>query len=102
MAALALVGSNDRSTVVVWFGVKVTGSAGPDIVKPVPVSVIPLIVTGAVPVEVKAIDCVVCELTTTLPNATLAGLMLSASMVAFSWRVKLVDMVPSLAVIVTA
>jgi hypothetical protein len=78
------------------------GSEGPDNVKPVPVSVIPLIVTGAVPVEVKVIDCVVGVLTTTLPNATLAGLMLSASMVAFSCSVKLVNLLPTLAVIVTA
>ena len=63
------------------------GSAGPDNVKPAPVSVIPLIVTGAVPVEVKVICCVVGVLTTTLPNATLAGLMVSASIVAFSCSV---------------
>lgn len=78
------------------------GSAGAENVKPMPVCVIPLIVTGAVPVEVKVIDFVVGVLTTTLPNATLAGLMLSASMVVFSCNVKLVNMLPTLAVIVTA
>jgi hypothetical protein len=102
VAALAAVGSNDISTVVAWFGVNVMGSAGAENVKPMPVCVIPLIVTGAVPVEVKVIDFVVGVLTTTLPNATLAGLMLSASMVVFSCNVKLVNMLPTLAVIVTA
>ncbi len=96
------MGSNDKSTVVVWFGVNVMGSAGPDNVKPVPINVISLIVTGAVPVEVKVICSIVGVLTTTLPNATLEGLMLSASIVAFSCIVKLVNMLPTLAVIVTA
>jgi hypothetical protein len=53
----------------------------------VPVRVIPLIVTGAVPVEVKVIDCVAGVPTTTSPNATLVGLMLSARMVAFNCNV---------------
>jgi hypothetical protein len=87
VAALAVSRSNDISTVVAWFGANVMGSAGPDNAKPVPVSVIPLMVSGAVPVEVTVIDCVAGELTTTSPNATLVGLMVRARMIAFSCSV---------------
>jgi hypothetical protein len=61
-----------------------------------------LIVTGAVPVEVKVTDCVAGVLTTTSPNATLVALILSASIAAFSCRGKLLNTLPALAVIVTA
>ncbi len=46
----------------------------PDIVKPVPVSAAELMVTGAVPVEVKVTDCVDAVFTVTLPNVRLAAL----------------------------
>ena len=78
------------------------GNAAPGRVKPAPVSVAPLIVTGTVPVEVKLTDCVAGVLTCTSPNATLVALMLSASMAAFNCRVKLLTTLPALAVIVTA
>ena len=78
------------------------GNAGPDNVKPAPVSVAPLIVTGAVPVEVKITDCVVVELTSTLPNATLVALMVRTGTAAFNCRAKVTDTLPALAVIVTA
>jgi hypothetical protein len=62
----------------------VVGNAAPDTVKPAPVSLAPLIVTGTVPVEVKVTGCVAGVLTTTSPNATLVALMLSARIAAFS------------------
>jgi hypothetical protein len=88
--------------VACWPGFNVAGNADPDNVKLAPVSVAPLILTGAVPVEVKVTDCVADVLTTTLPNATLVALMLSASIAALSCREKLLNTLPALAVIVTA
>ncbi|MGB9154092.1 MAG: hypothetical protein WCD70_13515 [Alphaproteobacteria bacterium] len=83
-------------------GLSVIGSGGPESEKPDPDNDAPLTVTGALPAEAKVIDCVADVLTATLPKITLAGVMLSASTVAFSCTVKLVNMLPTLAVIVTA
>ncbi|MFZ0745074.1 MAG: hypothetical protein WAM85_11750 [Terracidiphilus sp.] len=58
VAAPAVVGSNCTFRVAAWLAVKVTGKVDPDIVKPVPVSAAALIVTGALPVEVKVTDFV--------------------------------------------
>jgi hypothetical protein len=71
-------------------------------VKPTPVSVAALIVTGAVPVDVKVTDCVAAEFTTTLPNPTLVALMLSVGAAEFNCRTKLLETLPTLAVSVTA
>lgn len=84
VAAPAAVGSNDISTFVAWFGLKVIGNAGPDTVKPSPVKAAPSIVTGAVPVEVNVIACVVGVFNAIFPNATLVGSTLSASRIALS------------------
>jgi hypothetical protein len=89
-------------SVAAWPGFNVTGKVLPEIAKPAPVSVAPLIVTATVPVEVKVTDCVAGVLTTTSPNATLVALILSASIAAFSCRGKLLNTLPALAVIVTA
>ena len=89
-------------SVVDWPGFNVVGNAIPDHVKPAPVSVAPLIVTTPVPVEVKVTDCVAGVLSATSPNATLVALMLSASIAAFNCREKLLNTLPTLAVIVTA
>ena len=77
MAAPAVAGSNCTFSVTDWVGFKVTGKVAPDMVKPVPLSVAELMVTGAVPVEVNVTGSVVGVFTVTLPNAKLAGLMLS-------------------------
>jgi hypothetical protein len=61
-----------------------------------------LIVTGAVPEEVRVIDCVVGVLSTTSPNAMLVALMVRASTAAFNCRRKLLDRPPELALMVTA
>ena len=54
-----------------------TGKVAPDIVKPIPVNVAELMVTGAVPLELSVTGSVVGVFTVTLPNAKLAGLMLN-------------------------
>lgn len=97
-----VVGSNSKFSVASWFGFKVAGKSTPGTVKSAPVSGAPLIVTGTVPVEVIVTDCVAGVFTNTSPNATLVALMLSASMAALSCSVKLVNVLPALAVIVTA
>ena len=63
-----------------------------------PVSAAVLIVTGAVPVEVKVTERVVAVFTVILPNAKLVVLMLSVGTAAFNCRVKLLVMPPALAV----
>jgi hypothetical protein len=102
VAAPTAAGSNSTFSVVSWLGLKLAGNSTPDTEKPAPVSVAPSIVTGTVPVEVIVTDCVAGVFTTTLPNATLVALMLNANIEAFSCRVKLLNTLPALAVIVTA
>ena len=43
-------------SVAVWDGFKVSGKVLPDMLNPIPVKTAPLIVTGAVPVDVTTID----------------------------------------------
>ena len=57
-----------------------TGKVAADIVKPVPLSVAELMVTGAVPVEVNVTGTVDAVFTVTLPNAKLAGLMVNCGL----------------------
>jgi hypothetical protein len=102
VAAPTAVGLNCIFSTASSPGSSVVGSVGPDNVKPEPVSVVALIVTGAVPVEDKVTGCVVGVLTTTSPKATLVALMLRARIAALSCRVKFFIMLPALAVIVTA
>jgi hypothetical protein len=59
-------------------------------------------VTGDVPVDVKVTGSVVGVFTVTLPNATLAGLMVNVGTAAFSCTAKLLETLPALAVRVTA
>jgi hypothetical protein len=80
----------------------VTGKVTPDTVKPVPVSVAELIVSGAVPVDVNVTGWVGSALTATLPNDKLLELMLSVGTAAFNCRAKLADTLPELAVNFTA
>ena len=69
--------------------------------KPVPDSVAELMVTGAVPLEVSVTGNVVGVFTVTLPNARLAGLMVSVGTAAFNCKAKVFDTPPVLAVRVT-
>jgi hypothetical protein len=81
-AGPVVVGSNCTSTVTDWVGFKVTGNVAPDIVKPVPVRVPELMVTGAVPVDVNVTGCVDAVFTVTLPNVKLAALIVNCGLVA--------------------
>ena len=78
-----------------------TGKVAADIVKPVPLSVAELIVTGAVPVEVNVTGSVDAVFTVTLPNAKLAGLIVNVGTAAFSCSAKVLETPPALAVRVT-
>jgi hypothetical protein len=97
-----VLGSNCTFRVTAWVGFKVTGNVAPDIVKPVPLSVPELMVTGAVPVEVNVTGSVDAVFTVTLPNGRLAGLTVNVGTAAFSCRAKLLETLPALAVSVTA
>jgi hypothetical protein len=96
------VGSNFTLKVTDWVGFKVTGNVAPDIVKPVPLNDAELMVTGAVPVEVNVTGSVDAVFTVTLPNARLAGLMVSVGTAAFNCRPKVRETPPALAVSVAA
>ena len=102
--APAVVGSNCTSSVTAKLGFKVTGKVAPDIVKPVPLNVAELIVTGAVPAEVNVTGSVDGVFTVTLPNAKLVALMVNVGTVvpaAFSCRANVLETPPALAVRVT-
>ena len=74
MAAPADVGRNCTCSVIDCVGFSVTGTLPPTIVKPAPVMVAELTVTGAVPVDVSVNDWVVDVFTVTLPKLRLAAL----------------------------
>lgn len=102
VTAPTVVGSNCTFNVAVWPGFNVTGNVTPDIVKPVPVRVAALTVTGELPEEVSVKDWVAGALTTTLPKATLVELMLRVGMAAVNCRAKVFETPPALAVSVAA
>ena len=79
-----------------------TGKVAPDTVKPVPLSVAELMVTGAVPVELNVTGSVEAVFTVTLPNVRLVGLTVNVGNAAFSCKAKLLETLPALAVRVTA
>jgi hypothetical protein len=95
------VGSNCTFNVTDWVGFTVTGKVAPDTVNPVPVNAAELMVTGAVPLELSVTGNVVGVFSVTLPNARLAGLMVSVGAAAFNCRAKVFDTPPVLAVRVT-
>ena len=66
-----------------------TGKVAADIVKPVPLSVAELIVTGAVPVEVNVTGSVDAVFTVTLPNARLAGLIVNCGLTTAACQLQL-------------
>jgi hypothetical protein len=74
----------------------------PDIVKPVPLNVAELMVTGAVPVEVNVTGSVEEVFTVTLPKARVVALTVNVGTAAFSCSAKLLETLPALAVKVTA
>jgi hypothetical protein len=80
----------------------VVGNVAPDTLKLLPDCTTVLIVTGAVPEDVRVKDLVAVVFTTTDPNATLVALMLSVAVGAFNCMAKLFETPPWLAVRVTA
>lgn len=78
-----------------------TGKVTPDIVKPIPVSVAELIVTGDVPVEVSVRGSVEGVFSVTLPNARLGKLTVNTGTAEINCSPKVFDIPPVLAVRVT-
>jgi hypothetical protein len=81
-AAPAVAGSNCTFRVTDCPGLKVTGKVAPDNVKPVPVNVAELMVTGAVPVEVSVTGCVDAVFSVTSPKIRLTALSVNCGLVA--------------------
>lgn len=77
MAAPSAEGSNCTLSVAVWPGLNDIGNVLGVKVKPAPVTVAPLIVTAAVPIELTVTIWVEGVFTVTFPNATLVAPMLS-------------------------
>jgi len=74
VAAPADAGLNCTCSVIDWLGFSVTGNWPPTMVKPLPVIATELTVTGDVPVDVSANDCVVVVFTAKLPKFRLVAL----------------------------
>jgi len=87
--------------VVVPFGLSVTGNCSPEIENPVPVTLAPLTVTAAVPVELNVMLCAIALFTGTVPNAMLDWLRLRVGTLVPISRAKVFARSPELAVIVT-
>jgi hypothetical protein len=102
VTAPATVGSNWTFRVTVWVGFNVIGNVTPDTEKPGPATVAELMVTGAVPVEVRIRGLVDVVFSATLPNAMVVALIPRVGVAAFNCRAKLAVTVPTLAVSVTA
>lgn len=98
----AAVGVNCTFSVADWPGLRETGRAAPETVKPAPVTVAESMVTAAAPVEVKVTDCAACAPTEILPKLTLAALMVSPGLATLTSRAKFAEMPPAVAVSVTA
>jgi hypothetical protein len=80
-AAPATVGLNLACSVTDWFGLSVTGKVAPDTLKPVPLTVAALMVTGAVPLDVSVTGCVTGTLSGVLPKFTAAGVTVNCGTV---------------------
>jgi hypothetical protein len=102
VAAPSAEGSNCMLSVADWPGFNVTGNVLDAMVKPAPVTVAPLTVTGPVPVEFMVTAWIASVFTATLPKATLAVLRLRVGTGTFSSSAKVSVTVPALAVKVTA
>ena len=88
-----MVGSNCTFTVAVWLGFSVAGKLPPTLVKPAPVIVAELTVTGVVPVEVRVKDCVVAVFTVTLPKLKVPALTDSCGFAAVPVPLKATEVV---------
>jgi hypothetical protein len=102
VAGPEIVGSNCTANVTAKPGLNVTGNVAPDIVKPAPLSVAEVMMTGAVPVELKISGCVEGVLIVALPNEMLLALVVNVGVDALSCSAKLLETPAPLAVIVAA
>jgi hypothetical protein len=87
------VGSKCTSTVAVLPGFNVIGKARLEMEKPVPDAEAELMVTGALPEDVRVTDFVAVALMASLPNAMLVALMLRVGVYGSSWSEK-VELAP--------
>jgi len=101
VAAPAVFGSNCRLRVEDWPGLSVTGNETPEALKPVPVSVAAVTVTGALPLDEMLTDCVAGVLRSTFPKATLVALRVRVGVAAFRLIEKVFETPPEVAVRVT-
>lgn len=92
---------NCTLNVAVLFGFNVCGNASPDNEKPSPVREAALIVTGAVPAEVRVTEYVAPVLRGTFPKDRFVELILRVGTYAFRFRVKFSEFPLALAVSVT-
>jgi hypothetical protein len=97
----ASAGSNCTVSVAVWLGFSVSGKLAPETEYSAPVTVAELIVTAAVPVELRITVWVDGVFTPTLPNARLFVLTPSVGLEDPNCSAKLVDWLPALAISVT-
>ena len=102
VAGPAMVGSNCTARVTARPGLNVTGNVAPDIVKAGPLNAADVMMTGAVPVELKVSGCVTGVLIVALPNEMLLELVVSVGVDALSSSAKLLETPPPLAVTVAA
>jgi hypothetical protein len=68
-----------------WPGLSFAGRLAEDVENPLPLTVMELTVTAAVPVDVSVTDCVVEWFTTSDPNEMLLALTVRAGVAALSW-----------------
>ena len=93
------VGSKLTVSFAVCPWLRVSGKLAPDMLKPAPVSVPALIVSGAVPEEDSVTDCgVAAVFNATLPKVRLLVLRLKVGVLALSARAKVLEMLPAVAV----
>jgi hypothetical protein len=97
-----MVGSNCTTSVTARPGLNVTGNVAPDMVKPVPLSVAEVMMTGTVPVELKVSGCVEGVFNVALPNEILLALVVNVGVEGLSCSAKLLEIPAPLAVIVAA
>lgn len=102
VAEPAVVGSNKTAAVAVWPGLRVKGTMMGESEKPVPVTLMELTVTAAVPLEVNVRICVTGVFSRTLPNEMVVALTLSAAVPVFNCSERVREMLPVVAVSVTA
>ena len=88
------VGLNCTCSDIDCDGFRVTGKLPPITLKPSPVIATELTVTGEAPVDVNVSDCLVAELTVTLPKLRLPELIVNCGLAAAPMPLRATDAVP--------